>query len=78
MKIMNIRAALHGMVTTRDITEIMDNTMRIITGVIAQLITSIIMHKSRHAERVLRKISTITTTITANGGTFGNQINPGQ
>jgi len=44
-----------------------------ITRVITHAITRIIIPQSRHAERALRKISTITITITTSGGTFGKQ-----
>jgi hypothetical protein len=71
------RAAMDGMVTMRDITVTMHRITGIITGaitlVITRAITSIIIHHSRHAERALRKISTITITITTTGGTFGNE-----
>ena len=71
------RAAMDGMVTTREITVIMHRITRIITGaitrVITRAITSIIIPHSRHAESALRKISTITITITTSGGTFGNE-----
>jgi hypothetical protein len=70
------RAAMDGMVTTRDNTLIMHRITGIITGVITQVITraitSIIIPQSRHAGNALRKNSTITTTIIA-GGTFGNE-----
>jgi len=72
MIIMNTRAALDGIITTRGITEIMNRIMRLITGLIAQVIIRIIMHKSRHVEHALRKISTIIITTTTIGGTFGN------
>jgi hypothetical protein len=67
------RAALDGMVTTRDITAIIHRITRIITGVITHAITRIIIPHSRHAGRALRKISTITITMTTTGGTFGNE-----
>jgi hypothetical protein len=77
MIMMDTRAAMNGMVTTRGITVIMHRITGIITGVITlvitRAITSIIIHHSRHAERALRKISTITITITTTGGTFGNE-----
>lgn len=72
MIILDTRAALDGIVTTRDITVIMRHIMRIMTGVITRVITRIIIHRSRHAERALRKNSTITIIITTSGGTFGN------
>jgi hypothetical protein len=71
------RAAMNGMATTRGITVIMHRITRTITGAIIRVITraiiSIIIHHSRHAERALRKISTITITITTSGGTSGNE-----
>lgn len=71
------RAAMDGMVTMMDITVIMRRITGIITGaitrVITRAITSIIIHHRRHVERALRKISTITITITTSGGTFGNE-----
>jgi hypothetical protein len=66
------RAAMDGMVTTRDNTLIMHRITGIITGVITQVITHIIIPSSNHAVQALRKNSTITTTIIA-GGTFGNE-----
>jgi hypothetical protein len=73
MIIMDTRAALDGMATTRDIMVIMRRIVRIITGIITKVITRIIIHYRRQAERALRKISTITITITTTGGTFGNE-----
>ena len=70
------RAAMDGMVTIMGIMVIMRRITGIITGaitrVITRAITSIIIHNRCHAERALRKISTITITITTTGGTFGN------
>jgi hypothetical protein len=73
MIILDTRVALDGMVNTRDITEIMHRIMRTIAEIITKVITRIIMRHSRHAERALRKISTITITTTTIGGTFGNE-----
>jgi hypothetical protein len=76
MIMMDTRAAMNGMVTTRGITVIMHRITRIITGaitrVITRAITSIIIPNSNHAGHALRKNSTITTTITP-GDTFGNE-----
>jgi hypothetical protein len=71
--ILDTRTALDGMITTRDITVITPHIMRLITRVITKVISRIIIHHSRHAERALRKISTITITITTSGGTFGKE-----
>jgi len=70
---MNTRAALDGMVTTRDIIVITPRIMRLTTGIIARVITRVIINHSRHAKRALRKISTITITMITTGGTFGNE-----
>ena len=67
------RGALAGMVTIREITVITPRIMHIITVVITKVITRIIIDHSYHAERTLRKISTITITVTTIGGTFGNK-----
>ena len=76
MIILDTRAALDGMVTMRDITANMHRIMRIMTGVIIRVITRVttrvITNHSRHAEHALKRISTITITMTTTGGTFGN------
>jgi hypothetical protein len=66
------REAPAGMATTRYITANMHRIMRIMTGVITEIITRIIIGHSRHAERALRRSSTVTITMTMNGGTSGN------
>jgi hypothetical protein len=76
--LMDTRAALDGMVTTRDITVITHHIMHTIAGAITRVIIHIIMHHRHHAERALRTISTITITMTTIGGTFGNKELPGQ
>ena len=71
--IMNTRAALDGMVATRDIIVITPRIMRLTAGIIARVITRTIINHSRHVKRALRKISTITITMITTGGTFGNE-----
>jgi len=67
---------MDGMVITRYITANMYRIMRIMTGVITEIITRIIIGHSRHVERAIRKSSTVTITMTTTGGTFGSG-NPG-